>query len=202
MPAEDPPGLFDEPTPPADTTTPATTPPATTPPADEDIFSGAATEATTPPADSATPTAEPATDAAADEFFGAEPATTEGAATPPADATETPAAGDQPAEEAAEGEGEDIFDLGSILREPGGLASAELRTWVDNTGDYSCRGRLVRFMEGKVRILKDNGRTTTVPLARLSASDLEFVNRQASAHEAEAAERVAESAVGTPLAAN
>jgi hypothetical protein len=58
-------------------------------------------------------------------------------------------------------------------------------------------------MDGKVRILKDNGRTTTVPLVRLSAVDLEFINRQASAAaEVEAAERVAEAAAGTPLAAN
>ncbi len=54
-------------------------------------------------------------------------------------------------------------------------------TWTDNTGTFSCRGRLVRFQEGNVRLLKDNGRTTTVPLARLSTVDLEFVNRQASA---------------------
>jgi hypothetical protein len=39
----------------------------------------------------------------------------------------------------------------------------------------------VRFLDNKVQLLKENGRTTTVPLYRLSALDLEFVNRQASA---------------------
>jgi hypothetical protein len=60
-----------------------------------------------------------------------------------------------------------------------------MRQWNDNTGSFSCRGRLVRFLNGYVRIVKENGRTTTVPLARLSARDLEFVNRQASAQRAE-----------------
>ena len=36
--------------------------------------------------------------------------------------------------------------------------------WVDNTGSFSCRARLVRFLDGQVRLLKDNGRTTTVSL--------------------------------------
>jgi hypothetical protein len=59
-----------------------------------------------------------------------------------------------------------------------------MRVWTDNTGSFSCRARLVRFMDGQVRLAKDNGRTTTVPLARLSAGDLEFVQLQASAHQA------------------
>ena len=70
-----------------------------------------------------------------------------------------------------------------MLREAGGLASNEMRLWTDNTGNFSCRGRLVRFLDGQVRLLKDNGRTTTVPLARLSTGDLEFVQRQASAQQ-------------------
>jgi hypothetical protein len=40
------------------------------------------------------------------------------------------------------------------------------------------------FIDGQVRLMKDNGRTTTVPLGRLSASDLEFVHRQAKAERA------------------
>jgi hypothetical protein len=147
-------------TPPADTTPPAETP--TTPPAE-----------TTPD--------EPAME----DLFGPPP--TEGTSTPPAGDTGTPAETTPPAEGTpAEGEPtdtlEDIFQSShGILREPGGLASSELRKWVDNTGRYSCQGRLVRFLDGKVQLLKDNGRTTTVPLYRLSALDLEFVNRQASA---------------------
>jgi hypothetical protein len=71
------------------------------------------------------------------------------------------------------------------LHEAGGLASAEMREWVDNTGSNSCYGRLVKFLDGQVQLIKDNGRTTTVPLARLSSGDLEFVYRQASAQQAE-----------------
>ncbi len=73
----------------------------------------------------------------------------------------------------------------SVLHEAGGLASDEMRLWTDNTSSFSCRGRLVRFIDGQVRLLKENGRTATVPLARLSTGDLEFVNRQASAQQAE-----------------
>ena len=71
-----------------------------------------------------------------------------------------------------------------MLHEAGGLASDQMREWVDNTGNFSVRARLVRFLDGQVRLLKENGRTTTVDLARLSNSDLEFVNRQASAQQA------------------
>jgi hypothetical protein len=113
-------------------------------------------------------------------LFG-EPATTEPAEETPSESEETPA--EEPPTPADE---DDIFGTGtsSILREPGGLASAADRLWVDNTGNYSCRGRLVNFFDGHVQLLKDNGRTTTVPLHRLSADDLNFVNRQASAQEA------------------
>jgi hypothetical protein len=80
---------------------------------------------------------------------------------------------------------DDLFGAAEqILREAGGLSSNEHRQWVDNTGNYSCQGRLVKFLDGKVQLLKENGRTTTVALARLSAADLEFVERQASAQQA------------------
>jgi hypothetical protein len=89
----------------------------------------------------------------------------------------------------------------SVLHEAGGLASNEMRQWTDNTGSFSCRGRLVRFYEGQVRLLKENGRTTTVPLARLSTGDLEFVNRQASAQQAEVG-KTAHSPAMMPILAN
>jgi hypothetical protein len=127
----------------------------------------------------------------------------------PAEGTGTPVEGAEemtpPAEGApAEGteSGDDIFGTSTrTLSEPGGLASSELRRWVDNTGNYSCQGRLVRFLDGKVRLVKDNGRTTTVPLHRLSMSDLEFVHRQASAQRAELAGQLAQSLIPMPLLA-
>jgi hypothetical protein len=40
---------------------------------------------------------------------------------------------------------------------------------------------MIRLVDSNVQLLKDNGHTTTVSLARLSANDLRFVERQASA---------------------
>jgi hypothetical protein len=120
--------------------------------------------------------------AAGDDLFGAP-------ATPAPAPAEKPA--DKPADKPAGGEkkddkkSDDIFGTSSIiLREAGGLASDEMRTWVDNTGSFSCQARLVRFSDGQVHLLKDNGHTTTVALARLSGNDLRFVERQASAQQA------------------
>ncbi len=54
-------------------------------------------------------------------------------------------------------------------------ASAEFRTWTDNTGSFTVRARLVRILDGQVRLQKETGRFTTVPLSRLSKPDLAFV---------------------------
>ncbi len=54
-----------------------------------------------------------------------------------------------------------------------------MRVWTDSTGKYQVRARLVEIADGKVRLLKESGRFTTVPLARLSTADLAFVRRQA-----------------------
>jgi hypothetical protein len=55
--------------------------------------------------------------------------------------------------------------------------SAPLRQWTDDSGLFQIRGRLIAILDGKVRILKTTGRTTTVPLARLSAADRQYVAR-------------------------
>ena len=100
-------------------------------------------------------------------------------------------------------EEDDLFsDAGAVLRQPGGLASLELRRWVDDTGRHSCRGRLIRFLDGKVQLRKENGRTTTVPLHRLSQDDLEFVNRRASAQRATHYGETVQTTASIPLAAN
>jgi hypothetical protein len=136
-----------------------------------------------------------------DDLFG----TPEASTTPPADSgvipasgETTPPAGTEDATDAAE----DLFGTSyNILREAGGLASSEMRIWVDSTGKYSCRGRLVRFMDNHVRLLKENGRTSTVPLARLSVTDLQFVERQASAQQTEMAGQLAQSLSTMPVLA-
>jgi len=40
---------------------------------------------------------------------------------------------------------------------------------------FRVQGRLVLILEGKVRLLKETGRTTTVPMERLSADDRAYV---------------------------
>ena len=50
-----------------------------------------------------------------------------------------------------------------------------MRLWTDSTGAYKIDGRLILILDGKVRILKQTGRTTTVPLTRLSTADREYV---------------------------
>jgi hypothetical protein len=58
-------------------------------------------------------------------------------------------------------------------------ANSPVRQWTDDSGLFQIRGRLIAILDGKVRILKTTGRTTTVPLARLSAADREYVARLA-----------------------
>jgi hypothetical protein len=175
-------------TPPAES---ATGEPASTEPADDFFGSEPAADGAAEPMPE-TPSTEstPADDSGAstdsgglDELFGtpSDSPPAEGL-TPPAGGATPAADGSNPTEEMPAAEDEPAFDTSSaILSEPGGLASAEMRAWVDNTGSYSCSGRLINILEGHARLLKDNGRTTTVPLYRLSSSDLAFLHRQASA---------------------
>jgi hypothetical protein len=183
---------------------PAAAPPAAKPAASDDLFGAPAAApaekpATPPPAaekpaetPAATPPAADTKAAAADDLFGAPP--TAAPVTPPAAAPATPPAAAPaapPAEKPAgeekkdEKKADDIFGGSSnVLHEAGGLASDEMREWVDNTGTFSCHARLVQVQDGQVKLLKDNGRTTTVSVSRLSGNDLRFVERQASANQA------------------
>ncbi|RMF44294.1 MAG: hypothetical protein D6753_02945, partial [Planctomycetota bacterium] len=56
----------------------------------------------------------------------------------------------------------------------------QLRTWHDNTGLFQVDARLVEVYPDKVRLLKANGRTCTVPLRRLSPADLGVVQQIAA----------------------
>ena len=55
-----------------------------------------------------------------------------------------------------------------------------VRLWTDNTGKYQVRARLLVVGDRYVRLLKETGKTTTVPFSRLSGSDLAFVQHQVS----------------------
>ena len=49
------------------------------------------------------------------------------------------------------------------------------RNWKDNTGNFSVRAKLIVIYGDSVRLLKDNGHTSTVPFRRLSETDRQFV---------------------------
>ena len=57
-------------------------------------------------------------------------------------------------------------------------SNSGMRVWTDNTGKYQVVARLVTIKDGKVRLLKETGRHTTVPFERLSRTDLAFVRSQ------------------------
>jgi hypothetical protein len=180
-------------------TPPAATPPAATPPAaspGDELF-GPATKDAPKNGGTTTTTQKPAEKAPAP---ASKPAETPAAA--PANGDKAKPAGNDKKDEKPKTEEKDpLFGAApNVLHEAGGLASNEMRQWTDNTGNFSCHGRLIRFYEGKVRLLKANGRTTTVPLARLSTGDLEFVNRQASAQQSEVGKTVQSSAMIPTLA--
>lgn len=95
-----------------------------------------------------------------------------------------PAKEDAPAEKPATDADDDIFGPPPKKATPendpfSALPSRELpmRTWVDNTGDYQVEARLVVITADSVRLLKENGRTTTVPMSRLSDEDRDYVEQ-------------------------
>ena len=50
-----------------------------------------------------------------------------------------------------------------------------MRSWSDNTGSYHVVARVSMIFEDRVRLVKKNGRTTTVPMRRLSEADRQYV---------------------------
>jgi len=58
---------------------------------------------------------------------------------------------------------------------PAKFQGAEFRTWSDNTGAYSIQARVAVIFGDKVRLLKENGKYTTVPMERLSDFDRSYV---------------------------
>ena len=70
---------------------------------------------------------------------------------------------------------EDLFSQAAQTDE--GFAGAEIRVWVDNTGNFTTTGRLVAVFPSEVRLLKDNGRYSTVPMRRLSDGDRAYVQQ-------------------------
>ena len=61
-----------------------------------------------------------------------------------------------------------------------GFQGAEYRLWVDNSGAYQVKARLAVIYSDKVKLLKENGKFSTVPLSRLSEADFGYVSWVAS----------------------
>ena len=79
-----------------------------------------------------------------------------------------------------------LFGLGAAAPAPK-FDGAEYRQWVDNTGAYSVNARLAVIFTDKVKLMKENGSFTTVPLARLSEADFAYVQWVASSMTGETA---------------
>ena len=67
-----------------------------------------------------------------------------------------------------------------------------VRQWTDNTGLFSTVGRLIEVSPESVRLLKDNGRNTTVAWYRLSDADQEYVRHVAAIFDDTVAAQLAE----------
>ncbi len=93
------------------------------------------------------------------------PAVPESPAPAPSPATPAPAA------EKSEGDDKPAADddpFSALPVEP-------VRRWFDDSGSHDTVGRLVEVHPGHVRIMKLNGRLTTVPRSRLSTADQSYV---------------------------
>jgi len=61
-------------------------------------------------------------------------------------------------------------------------APLPMRPWVDDTGHYRVNARLIEIGRDFVRLLKENGATSTVPMNRLSVADRDYVGVQLAKH--------------------
>ncbi len=82
--------------------------------------------------------------------------------------------GEATSAEVAKNEFESLFESPTFIP-PSEFRGAEMRRWRDNTGAYEVEARLMIIYPEKVRLRKDNGRTTTVAMRRLSEFDQAYV---------------------------
>ena len=68
-----------------------------------------------------------------------------------------------------------LFGVGAFVAPPE-FKGAEFRQWIDNSGAYQIKARLAVVYVDKVKLLKENGKFTTVPLSRLSEADFGYVS--------------------------
>ncbi|HUP80950.1 MAG TPA: SHD1 domain-containing protein, partial [Pirellula sp.] len=72
-----------------------------------------------------------------------------------------------------------LFGVGAFAP-PSEFKGAEFRQWIDNSGAYQVKARLAVIYVDKVKLMKENGKFTTVPLSRLSDADFGYVSWVAS----------------------
>jgi hypothetical protein len=58
---------------------------------------------------------------------------------------------------------------------PGADGRLPVRAWTDASGQFRVKARLSLILDGKVRLLKETGRTTTVAIERLSPADRAYI---------------------------
>jgi hypothetical protein len=68
----------------------------------------------------------------------------------------------------------------AVESDPFADAFKSTRVWRDNTGSFEVTAVLAEIHPDKVRLLKDNGKYTTVPMRRLSSEDRQLVKTIAS----------------------
>ncbi len=171
---------------------PSGAPPADTAPEEMDadeLFndSSSQTEQPAPNADNAEPLGEqPVGTTTADHSMIPRAATPEAAA----DSSVQP---EEPAAKlAAQNIGQPVRTMAVPIADVDGTVNAQLgtrqvdggplpiRRWTDNTGIYHTTAQLVEVGDASVRLWKDTGRFTTVPLRRLSPADLRYVHQHAA----------------------
>ena len=55
------------------------------------------------------------------------------------------------------------------------MSGAEIRTWTDDTGQYTVEAELVEVRDGIVFLRKTDGSVSPVPLDRLSEADRQYI---------------------------
>lgn len=68
-----------------------------------------------------------------------------------------------------------LFSFG-VISSPWQDVESPLRTWKDNTGNFSVQARLVRVEGDQVELEKPDGSKLKVPIVRLSTADQEFIS--------------------------
>jgi len=148
-----------------------------------DAPSATADDGAVEPAEDATDEAAPAEEAEMAEEES-EDAQSEAPASADSDGSETaeePAPAEEPAEEAAnEADAAQESEPEQAEADPAEAArvvpNEPMRRWTDETGTHHTQGWLVELRADRVRILKVNGRHTTVATESLSAEDRDYVS--------------------------